>query len=213
MARRLLFWRHGRTEWNLAGRFQGQIDIPLDEVGREQAKQAARLLAVLEPAAIISSDLCRARETASFLAETTGLVPRADARLRETFAGSWEGLTFAEIDERFPVESALWKSGAVGVRPGGGESRAVVGARMAAAVLEEAEDLATNGLLVIVTHGGSTRSGLAQLLGLPTEYWGVLSGLANCHWSVLEEHPEPGKWRLTEHNAGSLPEPVVQQED
>lgn len=210
--RRLLFWRHGRTEWNLAGRFQGQTDIALDGVGREQARRAAELLAGLKPSAIITSDLSRTRETASFLAEQTGIVPTVDRRLRETFAGRWEGMTFTEIDDVFPEESIAWKSGAVDVRPGGGETRSEVGERVRAATMEAAEQLDSDGLLVVVTHGGATRSGLAELLGLPAAYWGAISGLANCHWSVLEAHPAPGGWRLTEHNAGSLPEPLVGQE-
>ncbi|MBQ1443694.1 MAG: histidine phosphatase family protein [Renibacterium sp.] len=210
--RRLLFWRHGRTEWNLAGRFQGQTDIGLDDVGREQARRSAALLAGLRPSAIVSSDLSRTRETAGYLAEQTGLVPTLDPRLRETFAGRWEGLTFTEIDQAFPDESAAWKSGTVHVRPGGGESRFEVGERVAAGTLAATAGVRPDGLLVVVTHGGAARSGLASLLGLPSEYWGAISGLANCHWSVLEEHDAPGGWRLTEHNAGSLPEPVVGQE-
>lgn len=210
--KRLLFWRHGRTEWNAAGRFQGQTDIALDDVGQEQARRAAALLAGLKPAAIISSDLSRTRDTAAALADLTGLVPALDSRLRETYAGRWEGLSFAQIDELFPAESTAWKSGAVQVQPGGGETRLEVGRRVAAAALDAAAGMDPNGLLVVVTHGGATRSGLAQLLGLPEKYWAVLSGLANCHWSVLEEHDTPGGWRLAEHNAGSLPEPMVSQE-
>lgn len=210
--KRVLYLRHGRTEWNASGRFQGQADIPLDDVGKLEAQRAATLLAELKPEIILSSDLSRARETASYLATAVGLTPGVDARLRETFAGSWEGSSFAEIDLAFPEESAQWKSGAVDVRPGGGETRAEVGERMVEVVLSAVEDLSNDGLLVVVTHGGAARSGLAKILGLAPESWGILSGLANCHWSVIEERSELAGWRLTEHNAGSLPEPPVQQE-
>ncbi|WP_394938159.1 histidine phosphatase family protein [Psychromicrobium sp. YIM B11713] len=221
--RRVLFWRHGQTSWNKAGRFQGQTDIELDAVGHEQARRAGELLASLRPQAILSSDLLRARQTASYLAEATGLTPGTDARLRETFAGDWEGLTFAQIDERFPRDSEAWKAGAVNTRPGGGESREEVGARVSDAVTEAVQPLGSDALLVVVTHGGAVRSGLAALLNLPEKYWGVLSGTANCHWSVIEEHRgafwggSDGtggqlSWRLTEHNAGSLPEPVLAPE-
>ncbi|AJT41126.1 histidine phosphatase family protein [Psychromicrobium lacuslunae] len=209
---RVLFWRHGQTAWNQAGRFQGQTDIALDEVGHEQARRAAKLLASLAPTAILSSDLQRTQQTAGYLAAATSLTPHTDARLRETYAGSWEGLSFAQIDAQFPQESQAWKTGAVDVRPGGGETRLEVGARVSAAVNEAVAGLAAEELLIVVTHGGAIRSGLSALLQLPTDFWGVLSGAANCQWSVLEEHQGPLRWRLTEHNAGSLPEPVVLQE-
>lgn len=210
--RRVLFWRHGRTSWNLAGRFQGQTDIALDEVGHEQARRAAELLASLKPAAILSSDLQRTRQTAKYLAAATSLTASVDARLRETYAGDWEGLTFAEIDSQFPAESSAWKAGAVELRPGGGETRLEVGSRVADAVSESVSALEVGELLVVVTHGGAIRSGLSAMLQLPKEYWSLLSGAANCHWSVIEEQDDALPWRLTEHNAGSLPEPVVLQE-
>ncbi|NYE94494.1 putative phosphoglycerate mutase [Psychromicrobium silvestre] len=210
--RRVLFWRHGQTSWNGAGRFQGQTDIPLDLVGHEQARRAAELLAGLRPDAILSSDLGRTRQTAGYLGEAVGLTPGVDTRLRETYAGAWEGLTFAQIDEQFPQESAAWKTGAVEVRPGGGENRLEVGSRVAEAVSQAVSELDDDGLLIVVTHGGAIRSGLVAMLELPTEYWGILSGAGNCHWSVIEEQASGLNWRLTEHNAGSLPEPVVLQE-
>ena len=70
---RLVLWRHGQTQWNVEGRFQGQSDIPLDLVGEQQAERAARLLAALQPSAIYSSDLARAAMTAAPLARLTGL--------------------------------------------------------------------------------------------------------------------------------------------
>lgn len=72
-ARRLVIWRHGRTAWNLEHRFQGQTDVPLDEVGVAQAKAAARMLMALRPQIIVSSNLSRARDTAAPLAAACGL--------------------------------------------------------------------------------------------------------------------------------------------
>lgn len=214
--RRIVFWRHGRTSWNSAGRFQGQEDIALDEVGVEQAASAAALLAAIGPTRIVSSDLRRARGTAAPLAALTGLPVTEDPRLRETHAGDWQGLTFAEINEKFPEEAAAWSSGAVQARPGGGENRLEVGERMSAAVLDAAAEIEPDGTLVVTTHGGAARVGIAQLLGLPHEHWGVLSGLSNCNWSLLEELDarEGGalQWRLVEHNADTLPQPVTVQE-
>src|SRR5215831_6697386 len=89
---RLVLWRHGQTQWNVDGRFQGQSDIPLDPVGEQQAERAARLLAALQPAAIFSSDLARATATAAPLARLTGLRVIPEKDLRERFGGRWEGL-------------------------------------------------------------------------------------------------------------------------
>ncbi|MEL0148250.1 MAG: histidine phosphatase family protein, partial [Actinomycetota bacterium] len=98
--RQIILWRHGRTSWNAERRFQGQSDIELDDEGRAQAERAAELLAYLEPDRIIASDLARAWATAQALSARTGVQVRADARLRETFAGEWEGLSRAELLER-----------------------------------------------------------------------------------------------------------------
>ncbi len=129
----MLVWRHGQTAWNLQRRFQGQLDIELDDLGRAQAARAAALLAGFSPSAIVSSDLVRARETAQALADVTGLPVATDPRLREIDVGVWQGLTFEEVAERFPVEAADWRDGGDG-RRGGGESLVEVGERAVAAV-------------------------------------------------------------------------------
>ena len=87
-----MIWRHGRTSWNAEHRFQGQTDVDLDDVGVAQALRAASMLASLGPSSIVASDLRRTRATAEPLSEITGLDVRYDERLRETFAGEWEGL-------------------------------------------------------------------------------------------------------------------------
>jgi probable phosphoglycerate mutase len=87
---RLVLWRHGQTQWNADGRFQGQSDIPLDAVGEQQAERAARLLAGLRPDGIVSSDLSRAMATAAPLARLTGLTVTTDKDLRERYGGLWE---------------------------------------------------------------------------------------------------------------------------
>ena len=101
MTRRLVLWRHGRTEWNATGRIQGQLDPPLDEVGVEQAQAASLVLAQLQPAAIVSSDLQRASMTAQALAARVDMTPTYDERLREIGLGEWEGLSRDEVEERF----------------------------------------------------------------------------------------------------------------
>jgi len=210
VSRRVVLWRHGRTAWNAETRFQGTTDVALDEVGVAQAERAARDLATLAPYRIVSSDLERARVTAETLAAMVGLVVETDPDLRETYAGSWQGLTRDEIVAADPDGWARWIAGD-DIRPGGGETRTEVAARVSAAVLRHAEGLPVGGTLVIASHGGAVRSCLGTMLGLPVDHWTVLGGLVNCAWSVLEEQPD-GRWRLVEHNARSLPEEVVGDE-
>jgi glucosyl-3-phosphoglycerate phosphatase len=197
---RLVLWRHGQTQWNVDGRFQGQSDIPLDPVGEQQAERAARLLAGLQPVAIFSSDLTRAMATAAPLARLTGLTVISDKDLRERYGGRWEGLTDAEIRAQYPVEHAQWL-------PPGGESTTAVADRAGAALDRIAETLAPGSLAVVVSHGAALRLGAARLLGLPEDLWGAVGPLANCAWSLLGHRR--GRWRLLEHNAGTLPEPVL----
>jgi len=206
-----VLWRHGRTAWNDDRRFQGQTDIELDEHGRRQARRTARLLAALPPAALVSSDLVRAQSTAAELATLTGLPVRLDERLRETFAGRWEGLLAPEIEADDAATWQAWQAGDPAVRPGGGETRAEVADRACAAVADALPHVPTAGVLVVATHGGTARALIGRLLGLPEEEWHVLGGLANCSWSVLAEGAYG--WRLEEHNAGRLPEPVVGTDD
>jgi glucosyl-3-phosphoglycerate phosphatase len=209
--RQVLLLRHGQTGWNADGRFQGQTDIDLDAVGRVQAERAAAELARLSPSAIVTSDLRRARDTAYPLAQLTGLRVVIDRRLREVYAGSWQGMLSDDIDEVDPELRAAWRAGA-DVRPGGdGELRSEVGARVAAAVLQHVAALPPDGLLVVVSHGGSISNGVQTLLGVPREHWPVVSGVNNCHWSVLQQQRDE-RWVLTEHNAFSLPEEVVGDE-
>ena len=197
---RLVLWRHGQARWNVEGRFQGQTDIPLDAVGEQQAERAARLLASLRPDAIVSSDLARAMATAAPLARLTGLTVTTDKDLRERYGGLWEGLADTEIRARWPAEHAEWM-------PPAGESSAVVADRAGAALERIAGNLAPGTLVVVVSHGAAIRLAAARLLGFPEDLWGAVGPLANCAWSVLGRRRS--RWRLLEHNAGTLPEPVL----
>ena len=205
-----MLWRHGRTAWNDERRFQGQIDIPLDETGERQARRGARLLAGIPPSVLVSSDLARATATAAQLGDLTGLAVTADPALRETFAGQWQGMLAAEIEQVDGARFRAWQSGAE-VRPGGGETRTEVAQRALTSVLVHLAGVPAGGVLVVCTHGGTARALIGRLLGLPVDNWHALGGLANCSWSVLEEHT--WLWRLAEHNAGRLPEPVAGTDD
>lgn len=208
--RRIVLWRHGQTAWNLERRFQGSTDIALTDEGVAQARRSARLLAALRPDAIIASDLRRTAATAAELAALTGLSVTHDAALRETYAGEWQGLTHEEIIGRFGDQYAAWKRGEP-VRRGGGELEAEVADRAAPVVERTVEKLPPGGTLVVVSHGGTIRTTIGRLLGLEAHTWEALGGLSNCCWSVLGEGARG--WRLLEHNAGSLPEPVLGDDD
>lgn len=93
------------------------------------------------------------------------------------------------------------------MRRGGGELETEVADRAAPVVLRAADELAENGTLVVVSHGGTIRTTIGRLLGLDAHHWESLGGLSNCCWSVLGEGARG--WRLQEHNAGTLPEPVL----
>jgi probable phosphoglycerate mutase len=200
--------------WNAENRHQGQIDIPLNDVGREQARHAAQTLLAMKPTHVIASDLERALETGQILADLAGVSLSTDERLRETFAGEWQGMTRDEIVAKYPADYAAW-GGDSEIRPGGGETRWEVSQRVVAAIEDALLNIPAGGTLVVASHGGALRSALGRLLGLDPRQWTILGVLANAQWSVLSELDEnmpklPDlKWRLQEYNAGSLPEPAI----
>jgi broad specificity phosphatase PhoE len=199
--RRLVLWRHGRTEWNATGRFQGQLDPPLDDEGRTQAVRAAPHLvaAGLSPddTVVVSSDLSRAAETAATLTALLGVPLRLDERLREHGMGSWEGLTRDEVAARFPEQFADWTAGRP-VRGRGGEDPAEVAERALAALA----DLPEATTAVVVTHGGTAGRLLERLLGLGADHRRVFGPLGNCSWSELVV--QGSCWRLLRHNSAAL---------
>lgn len=202
--RRIILWRHGRTSWNVGGRFQGQLDPPLDEVGVSQAARSAELLAAMRPSVLVSSDLQRARSTAAALASAAGLTVTEDPGLREIELGTWQGLTRPEVQEQFPEEYTAWLAGD-DVRRGHGETYAEVGERCSAVLRAALEKVPAGGVLVAVVHGGTARAAIGTMLSLDPTAWWRFAPLGNCRWSVLLE-AERG-WRLEEHNAGQLPSP------
>jgi glucosyl-3-phosphoglycerate phosphatase len=200
--RRLVVWRHGRTEWNATGRFQGQLNPPLDDEGRAQAARTApHLAAALDgtEAVLVSSDLQRAADTAAALAPLLGVQLQLDGRLREHGLGSWEGLTRDEVADRLPDQYADWQAGRP-VPGRGGEAQADVAARALAVVA----DLRPAATAVLVTHGGTAGRLLEALLGLGPEHRRVFGPLGNCHWSELTF--QASGWRLMRHNL-SVPGP------
>lgn len=166
----LLLVRHGETEWNRSGRWQGHADVPLSAVGREQARRlAARLAAEAAPIhQIYASDLTRAFETATIIAEALGLPVHPLIELREMHVGSWSGLTSDEIKARFPEQWQLYTSNGDGPRGGHGETMEALRVRLRKVVDQLIADHPGERLLV-VTHGGSIRAVLSYVEQLTGE--------------------------------------------
>ena len=162
--RRLLLSRHGETEWNALGRLQGHTDIALNDTGRAQAVAVAATLAGAGIAAVVTSDLARARETGQIIAAALGLgAPAIDPELRERRFGVFEGLTRDECAARHPEAWQAWvaQRGA----PPGGEPREPAIARLAGALARIAAG--EGGPVLVVSHGGVMRLWLMDLLGAP----------------------------------------------
>lgn len=189
---RFLFVRHGETDFNREGRWQGAgSNPPLNEKGRLQAEELARQLAGRSVLALYTSPQRRARETAVIVGACLGLEPRLVDALHELDHGQWEGRTQAEVLARWPeayhaYEAAPWDT----PRPGG-ESYEELGKRLWPA-LERLADRHRGEEIVIVTHGGPIRLVLSRVLGRPlTERH--LFGVDNASVFAVEE--SGGQWR------------------
>jgi probable phosphoglycerate mutase len=156
--------RHGETDWNRDNRFQGRADPSLNDVGRSQARELAAQLAGEPVAALYSSPLRRAHETARILGESLALEVRTSAALMEVDVGSWSGLTRTEIEVRFPAGYRRWLD--YGHGWDGGETYDELGARVVASLLDIASAHPGERVLA-VTHGGPIRSALAAAQGVP----------------------------------------------
>jgi probable phosphoglycerate mutase len=150
---RLIAIRHGETAWNVDTRIQGQLDIGLNERGQWQARQAARALAEEPIAAIYSSDLSRAFDTARAIGAAVGLDPTPFIGLRERAFGIFEGRTWAEIETHWPEDTRRWREREPGWAPAQGETLEQVRDRVAAAT-EELAQRHRGEQIVLVAHGG-----------------------------------------------------------
>lgn len=142
--------RHGQTRMSVEKRYVGTTDVPLTEAGEAQAAAAAKRLAGLGVEVIVASPLLRTRQTAAAVAAACGAEVLADAGFRETDFGAWEGLTFAEVSERWPAEMAAWLADPA-VAPPAGESFDVVRARVMAA-LDRVRQAHAGRHVLIVSH-------------------------------------------------------------
>ena len=181
---RLILIRHGETDWNTTGRWQGQTDVPLNERGRQQARQLVADLAGMQIDAIYSSDLGRARDTAAPLSQAAGLPVIVDARLREIHQGEWQGMLAAEIEARYAEALRSRREDPLNLAPPGGETVAQVRARVLRC-LEQILKRHPDESVVIVSHGFVLGLLRAHLLGEPV-------GMA---W---ERIPQNGGWEVVE---------------
>ncbi len=179
---RILVLRHGQSEWNALGRWQGQADVPLTELGREQAYRAAQLLGQFD--AIASSDLQRAHETAAIISNNLGIGPLiVDARLRETHVGEWEGLTHDDIERDFPGYLQSQK------RPPSFESEASLIERFTASITDLALQC-PGGEALCIAHAGVIRV-MRRALGVADPR---IPNLGGCHFIIS---PGAGRQTLT----------------
>jgi probable phosphoglycerate mutase len=164
--RRLFLIRHGETEWNRVGRWQGKTDIPLSEVGRQQARALAAELAGRGIAEVHASDLRRALETAELIAAALGIAgPQIDPRLRERGFGCFEGFTREECAERHPEAWMRYLADRRSTPPGG-EPQDEVAARLVAAMTDIARRPGAAGqAALVVSHGGAIRTFIHEVTG------------------------------------------------
>jgi broad specificity phosphatase PhoE len=173
----LLLVRHGETDWNRDGRWQGHSDTHLNESGRAQARRVAVELQDVD--VVYSSDLARARETAEIIAGELGLEVHVDPRLRERSFGAWEGLTAEEIEADFRDAHARWRAGE---GPGADDAEPfdAFGARVQA-FLHELLERHPDETVLLVGHGGSIRVIHALACGLDyVRDHRSIPGVANC---------------------------------
>jgi broad specificity phosphatase PhoE len=154
--------RHGQTAYNLEGRFQGQLPVPLDDTGRAQAAELAERAAAHDFAKLWCSPLLRARETADIVAARIGLEPHEDPRLMETDAGDWTDRTFADVQAEAPDAFAAFVGGEPDFAFPGGESFAQQGIRVAASLADVEQGTLP---ALVVCHGGVIRIAIFQRAG------------------------------------------------
>jgi broad specificity phosphatase PhoE len=173
----LFLARHGETDWNRDGRWQGNSDTPLNERGREQARELAGELDTVD--VVYSSDLVRARETAEIVAARLGREVELDSRLRERGFGAWEGLTSVEIESQFAEEHRRWRAGE-GFGADDAEPFDSFAARIHA-FLEDVLRLHPAEDVLVIAHGGSIR--VIHALATGRDYirdHRLIPAMANC---------------------------------
>lgn len=190
--------RHGETAWNASGRWQGHADVPLNDIGKEQARLLANRLRAerMHFDAIYSSDLSRAFQTAWAIGAALGVAVQLFPPLREIDLGTWSGLTRDQVQERYPVEFALLERGQ-DIPRGGGESNAALSKRVTEAVGALAAQHPGE-TLCLVSHGGSLRALMRQSSDTPLLNEVNQHNVINTAISTMTY--EDGVWTLLSYN-------------
>ncbi|ABO50429.1 phosphoglycerate mutase [Desulforamulus reducens MI-1] len=183
---RMYLVRHGETQWNADGRFQGHSDVPLSVLGRSQVETLTTKLSQLKIDAFYSSDLSRAMETAEILAKKHQCQIYYLPDLREINFGEWEGLTFEEIAQNYGELSSQWWANPFTTQIPSGESLQDVAERCAKAV-HEIIDRHAGKTVVVAAHGGVIRMIVAHALGMDFQHYWKLR-LDNVSLTIVEYH-------------------------
>ena len=176
---RVIFARHGETIWHQENRYAGISDVPLTDLGREQAIRLGEWAVAAELDAIYTSTLSRAIDTARPAAEATNLTPTADPRIVEVNFGEGEGMTRGELESAIPDAFRIWLDapGSLSL-PGGETGNAAV--ERALSFLDELVAAHPNERVLVVAHSTLIRLVLSSLLGIPTnEYREILPAIDN----------------------------------
>ena len=192
--------RHARTDYNVEKRLQGSLDIGLGDIGRDQARSAAELVIATygHDVRVVSSPLARAQATAQAIADITGTEVNVDDAFTQRSYGVWEGLTLAEVRERWPEEHARREAGLEPRIDGWGAS-ADVATRVAAAMHEWWD---SDQPTVVVSHGGAIQLGVMGVFGLEPASR-VLGKIAHGAWHAVSLGAS-GAWHLDAYGAGSV---------
>lgn len=191
---RIFLIRHGETEWNRDARIQGHRDIPLNEIGRQQARLLVGRLGGQGIQAVYASDLSRALDTARIALEGLGLEIRATSDLREASFGAWEGMGWNQVETEFPEEVARYRREFGTYAPPGGESLAQVRER-AVRAFDRISAENPGATLSIFSHGGPCRAILSKILGMEVRGSRRL-GMSNASVHIVEREGKESRVTL-----------------
>lgn len=193
---RVIFIRHGETEWNASLRYQGP-GVPLNDTGRLQARRAGERLARYGATALYTSDMPRALETATLIGAATGLQVQPLPDLREIDVGQWEGLTPEDLYRRYPDHMREYDRDPARTVRLGGESYAQLQERALRALTSIQQAQRPGEVVLAVSHGGTIRALLCHIIGLDLARFGKM-------WidngSLTEVRLSSGSWRLIRLN-------------
>ena len=163
--------RHGETQWNKLGKFQGQVDVALNQRGLAQARDAARAALTWRPAALYSSPLRRTKQVAEEVSRKVGLPVRVDPRLMELNLGELEGATSRQMREEWSQVYRSWRENPGATVMPGGESMAQLQERVWRSFLEVEETHLEDEAVLMVSHNFAIRCIISQLLGIPWSHY------------------------------------------